>query len=58
MLKLKRQVSSLVVVLLSKIKYNKTQINMPSVELLPLALDRTTSKESDRTAQADIDLLC
>ena len=31
MLELKRQVSSLVVVLLSKIKYNKTQINMPSL---------------------------
>ena len=31
MLKLKRQVSSLVVVLLSKIKYNKTQINLPSL---------------------------
>ena len=31
MLKLKRQVSSLDVVFLSKIKYNKTQINMPSL---------------------------
>ena len=31
MLKLKGQVSSLVVVLLSKIKYSKTQINMSSL---------------------------
>ena len=46
MLKLKRQVSSLVVVLVSKIKYNKTQINMPTTEQpakSPIGLHRLIS---------------